>query len=110
MSTPEKTTEGDGKVQVTERRIFEIYVDQLVGEAQQLSELLIVRLRYFGEDVEQAAKRLSDNPKLAYELVQHLSGRMQELDAQAGASDRANKTVETARSVALILPESALND
>lgn len=109
MTQPE-TTEGDGKVQVTERRIFEIYVDQLVGEAQQLSELLVVRLRYFGEDVEAAAKRLAENPRLAYEIVQHLSSRMQELDAQAGASDRANQTVATARSVALILPESGVND
>lgn len=97
-------------IELRESRIFEIYVDKLVAEAEELDELLIVRLRYFGEDIEAAAKRLSENPRMAFEIVTHLSTSMQKLDAAAGMSDRAQKTVATARSVALVLPESGVNE
>lgn len=104
------TSEGNGQVRVEARRIFELYVDKLTADAEEIGELLLVRLRYFGEDVEQVTKRLAENPGLAVELVHHLSGRMQELDTIVGAAEHGRSTIRSARSVALLLPESAVNE
>lgn len=90
------------------RRIFEMYVDELKASSDQIDELLVVRLRYFGEDVQEASKRLSENPALVVELMHHLSSEMQELDTQAGSSEHARTAVAKARSLALLLPETAV--
>lgn len=92
------------------RRIFEIYVDELVADQEAVDELLLIRLRYFQEDVSKVIDRLGENPRLVVELVQHLSTRMQELDTSAGESDHAKRAVAKARSLALLLPETAIHD
>lgn len=87
------------------QRLFELYVDQMTGDSQQLDELLIVRLRLFGEDVEKTMERLKTDPALSTELVHQLSAMMQALDSAAGAADEARRSVSEARRWALLFPE-----
>lgn len=100
----------DGPTLVEVRRVFELYVDELKASSSEIDELLVVRLRYFGEDVESAAKRLGENPALVVELMHHLSSEMQELDTVAGESAYARKAISRARSLALLLPETGVHD
>lgn len=92
-----------------EHRIFELYVDQLTGESQELDEVLIVRLKWFSEDVQKVSERLAENPEDALRLVHGLSSLMQRLDSDAGASDRARESVSSARRWALLIPDAKVH-
>lgn len=89
------------------RRIFELHVDELIAESADIDELLLVRLRYFGEDISQVIQRLGENPKLVVELIHHLSTQMQEIDTTAGSAETAQRSLAKVRSMALLLPETA---
>ena len=104
-------TDGQGNgATSTIQRIFELYVDQLQGDADVADELLLVRLRWFGENVANTIQRLGEDHKSALALVQQLSTLMQQLDAQAGAADQAHASLGRARSWALIIPESTIHE
>lgn len=93
------------------QRVFELYVDQLRGDSEAMDEMLLVRLRWFSENIKQTADRLSNDPEAAVALVQHLSTFMQELDQQAGATSQARDAVASARRLALLLlPDSSIPD
>lgn len=91
------------------KRVFELYVDQLVGESAELDEALIVRLRWFGEDLTTAAKRLSENPNSTLDVVKALSSVMQELDQRAGEVAASREHVASARRWAVLIPETAVH-
>lgn len=89
------------------RRIFELHVSELIAESEDIDELLLVRLRYFGEDINNVINRLAENPRMVVELIHHLSTKMQEIDTTAGESSHAQRSLSKVRSMALLLPETA---
>lgn len=95
---------------VTALRVFDLYVDQLEGDVHDMDDALLVRLRWFGEDIESAIKRLTDDPRTAYEVVKRLSSTVRDLDARAGASDASHETLRSARSWAILLPVTAVHE
>lgn len=92
--------------EMTSKRVFELYIDSLEAERDLADDMLIVRLRYFSEDISSTSERLKENPRLAYSLVQNLSGLMQELDAASGGTEALTRELGTARRWALLIPEN----
>lgn len=95
---------------VTARRVFELFVTELESDVEHLDEALLVRLRWFVDDIEIAVKRLAEDPTHAYEIITGLSAVMQDLDSRAGASEQAHKSLIGGRRWLMLIPEPLLKD
>lgn len=100
MSDHENEARGE-----TPRRVFELYVDQVASEADALDEALIVRLRWFQDDIETASRKINDDPGAIVQVIHGLSTMMQQIDTAAGAAEGARRQIPVARRWALLIPE-----
>lgn len=98
---PMMITEEEGDITI--RRLFELYVEELHSEALAHDQILLIRLRGLQEDTERAIERIQNTPTLAVQIVRALSLLVQELDADAGFSRAKHEDLETVRRWGLVM-------